>query len=491
MSSGTPFLEPTRQFLDNTGAILAGGKLYFWAAGSSTPQNTYSDPGLTTPNANPVILDSSARATIYLSASVYKVELQTSAGASIWVKDNIAALAPFNQGTFTGAITFLPDSVLTVLSNTVTPDGLHQVHSLDTTGGARDLQNIATTNVSPGFLLILYGANVGANPVTVKNAIDNIQLSGGDYVLNNTNKYITLILRGTTWYELARGGSSTPLDNAVCDGRLTLTSGTPFTAADVLAATSVYWTPRHGNRVALYDGVSAWNIRTFSELSIPLGADAANLPYDVFIYDNSGTAAIERLAWTNDAARATALVLQDGVLVKSGATTRRFVASYRTTGTVGQTEDSRAKRYVSNAYHRGRRSLRVSEATASWVYTIATIRQVNGAAANQVEALVCLAGEIQLELTALAVAANSVGAVAHVTGIGEDSTTVFSPQAVGGGFQTGVAIQAAASARLSYLPAIGRHFWAWLEYSTASGVTTWYSTTASAVGQGLSGSIDG
>ena len=107
------------------------------------------------------------------------------------------------------------------------------------------------------------------------------------------------------------------------DFRLTLTSATPVTPADVTGATTIYCTPYKGNQIALYDGSSSWNTRTSAEFSLALGTLTSGKPYDVFCYDNAGTPTLEFLAWTNDTTRATALVYQDGVLVKSGATTRR------------------------------------------------------------------------------------------------------------------------------------------------------------------------
>lgn len=82
--------DPTKQFFDNNGNPLANGKLYAYAAGSSTPQDTYSDSMLTTPNTNPVVLDASGRATIYLGPVVYKFTLTDSNGVQIWSQDNIA-----------------------------------------------------------------------------------------------------------------------------------------------------------------------------------------------------------------------------------------------------------------------------------------------------------------------------------------------------------------------------------------------------------------
>jgi hypothetical protein len=49
------------QFFDNSGVPLNGGLLYTYAAGTTTPQTTYSDSTGATPNANPIVLDSAGR----------------------------------------------------------------------------------------------------------------------------------------------------------------------------------------------------------------------------------------------------------------------------------------------------------------------------------------------------------------------------------------------------------------------------------------------
>ena len=133
------------------------------------------------------------------------------------------------------------------------------------------------------------------------------------------------------------------------DFRLTLTSGTPVTTSNVTAAGTVYACPYKGNAIALYDGTN-WNIRTSAEFSLALSGLTSGKPYDVFCYDNSGAPTLEFLVWTNDTTRATALAYQDGVLVKSGAATRRYMGTFYTTGTT-TTEDSEANRYLINYYH--------------------------------------------------------------------------------------------------------------------------------------------
>ncbi len=485
---GTTMPNAIVQFVDANGNPLAGGKLTTYAAGTSTLLATYSNSTLTTANANPVVLDSAGRATVYLSAATYKFVLTTSADVAVWTLDNVAATAPWNLDSLSGTVQYTSPTTLVLASNAVIPTG--NVHALDTSGGAVNLNTITTTNTTSGFVLYLTGNNPGANPVTLKTGVDNLSLSGGDYTLDAVTKWISLVLRGSTWYELARSSSSSTLAIGLCSGRLTLTTGTPVTTADVTAATTVYWTPYNGNSCALYDGSASWTIRSFSETSIALGADAADTNYDVFAYDNSGTLAIERLAWTNNTTRATSLALQNGVLVKSGATTRRYVGTYRTTSVVGQTEDSVLLRLVWNYHNRVRRALRVTDATASWNYTTATVRQARNAATNWVQIVVGWA-EALVDLTVIAHAENTDVGVDIVAGIGEDTMATIHANNIGRYVETpavGAVVQI--KGQLQKNPTVGYHFYGWLEYSEAVGTTTWYGSPGLLV-SGLTGWIEG
>jgi len=200
--------------------------------------------------------------------------------------------------------------------------------------------------------------------------------------------------------------------------------------------------------------------------------------YDVFCSDNNTVPTFETLAWTNDTTRATALTTQDGVLVKTGAVTRRYLGSFRTTGVSGQTEDSAAKRYVWNYAHRVRRPLLRQETTASWTYMTATFRQANANTANQVDVVVGWA-ESLLSLRLFAMAANDAGAVSTQVRIGEDSTTTAATGCVTQALQNGAAvnIDQVLQAALTKYPAVGRHYYTWLEYGEASGTTIWYGST--------------
>jgi hypothetical protein len=72
------------------GLPLAGGKLYTYAAGTSTPKQSYTDAINYTANANPVILDANGEANVFLDGS-YKLILKDSGDVTQWTLDNIRA----------------------------------------------------------------------------------------------------------------------------------------------------------------------------------------------------------------------------------------------------------------------------------------------------------------------------------------------------------------------------------------------------------------
>lgn len=264
--------------------------------------------------------------------------------------------------------------------------------------------------------------------------------------------------------------------------RLTLTTGVPVTTADVTGATTIYACPYDGSSIALYDG-STWNVRTSAEFSLAVGTLTSGLPYDVFCYDNATVPTLEFLAWTNTTTRATALVYQDGILCKTGALTRRYLGTFYTTATT-TTEDSATNRYLFNYYHRKPRYMERKESTASWTYTIATWRQANGAAANQVNFFV---GVVEDRVSAEASVGFTTSASQRAAiGVGLNSVT-----APAGLFSSSIASGAEAqlSGKFKGMPALGLNYLAWLEWGQASGTTTWYGVVDAANQQVQSGIV--
>lgn len=96
-----PLCLAIKQFFDDNGDPLSGGKLYSYIAGTTTPLATYSDADGTTPNTNPVVLDGAGRATIYLGNATYKFRLDNAADATLYTIDEVAAVGA--SGSETGS----------------------------------------------------------------------------------------------------------------------------------------------------------------------------------------------------------------------------------------------------------------------------------------------------------------------------------------------------------------------------------------------------
>ena len=103
------FLSPVggaaAQFFTNSGVILSGGKLYTYAAGTTTPQATYTSFSGATAHTNPIILDSAGRVPggeIWLTAVSYKFALYTSTDVLIATYDNIRGAGAVSVTNYTG-----------------------------------------------------------------------------------------------------------------------------------------------------------------------------------------------------------------------------------------------------------------------------------------------------------------------------------------------------------------------------------------------------
>lgn len=253
--------------------------------------------------------------------------------------------------------------------------------------------------------------------------------------------------------------------SGVSELRLTLTSGTPVTTADVTAASTLYLTPYLGNRIRIYDG-TRWNQYQTAEVSLALTLTSGK-NYDVWAYDSGGTVTLETLVWTDDTTRATALTTQDGVYVKSGATTRLYLGTIRASAT-DDTEDSAAKRFVWNMYNRvpryGSGSFTTDRSTASTTYV-----ELNSEI--RIGFVVGLAGDAVLGSatgSAIGGAANQVS-----TAIGFDGTTATQGTT---GYSDPAVARLAFAVVGSIYTGIGYHYMTLLGHSQSGATTdTWES----------------
>lgn len=488
-----------------SGIPANGAKLFTYVAGSSTKLATYTDEAGLVAQSNPIVLNSRGEPAqpIWLTEGLsYKFVFAPSTDSDppvspIRTIDNITGI---NDATLTidqwidGGV--LPTYV-SVNSFTLAGDQTSQFHvgrRLKFTVTAGTVYGTITNSVfaalttitvqmdsgqalDSGLSSVSYGLLTYNNP-SIPNVIDagtgiSVTVTSGRATIASTSTIVPNRL------------------NSLQGFRLTLTSGTPVTTNDVTGATTIYCTPYTSNTITLFDGTN-WNIRTSNEISLALGTLTAALPYDVFCYDNANVPTLEFTAWSNSTTRATALVYQDGVLVKSGATTRRYLGTFYTTATT-TTEDSQAKRFLWNYYHRKERSLLRRESTASWTYTLATLRQANNSTANQVDMVIGVNEDaVRVNLNVLLNNANNI--IAAVALALDGTSTIIGQGGTGN-------VNAAPASTIDHLHSsytgyvgIGRHFITWCESSQAAGTTTWYGNNTSIGVQnysGLSGAVIG
>jgi hypothetical protein len=99
-------------FIPGTAIPLVGGKLYTYAAGTSTPKTTWQDADGTVPNTNPITLDSTGSALIFWTGN-YKIVLKDALGNTVYSvdgynTDQAAALqAQIEQSTGSSMIGFI------------------------------------------------------------------------------------------------------------------------------------------------------------------------------------------------------------------------------------------------------------------------------------------------------------------------------------------------------------------------------------------------
>jgi microcystin-dependent protein len=118
-------LTPTAkmQFVGLNGQPLTGGKLYTYAAGTTTPVATYMDNNASVANPNPVILDARGEASVWLDATTYKFKLTDSNDVEIWTVDYISAPITSVSPVLSGNVTISSDSSSPALKITQTGTG--------------------------------------------------------------------------------------------------------------------------------------------------------------------------------------------------------------------------------------------------------------------------------------------------------------------------------------------------------------------------------
>lgn len=224
------------QFFTNSGYPLTGGKLYSYAAGTTTPAVTYTSSSGTVAHTNPIILDSAGRISSgelwVVSNTAYKFVLRDSTDVLIATWDNISAPSTsadalfYNRGVpnaTTRTIQSKLNDVVSALDFGVSP-------SNSATQNTTYLQNAINYAASIGATLYIpsgqYNFNGQLN-LCGASSVPSIELLGdapntryGSWNSQDATPYGTvLIYSGSTWPAIKTGqGRDISITNIVLKG---------------------------------------------------------------------------------------------------------------------------------------------------------------------------------------------------------------------------------------------------------------------------------
>jgi len=388
---------------------------------------------------------------------------------------------------------FVEATELTIVAGVVT--ATNNYHTIDTAADADsdDLDTITISgNICEGSLLFIRPDN-DARTIVIKHGTGNISCVGqADITLDDVEDFAILIYDETLVSWLAMSSATGPVSTSLCNGRLTGTTAVPVTTADVVDFTDLFFTPYKGNEVSLYDGTN-WIRHEFTERTLDISAFTASKNYDIFLYNNAGTLTLSGTVWTNDTTRATALVAQDGVLCKTGALTYRYLGTIYMDA-AQKCQDTTALRYVWNYYNRVPEFMKCVDTTDNWTYTTATWRAANGSSTDGVGRFSFVIGvnEELISANSSAMAYNA-SAVYLGIGIGLDKTNGNDAIRHGGAIGPPAAQNVFPTEYVGFT-GIGLHYLQRVEWSTATGTTSWYgdlNPAAAPYQSGMIGVING
>lgn len=187
------------QFFDNNGNPLSGGKIYTYAAGTTTPLATFTSRTGLTPNTNPIILDSAGRTPQQIWSTeglLYKYEVMTSNDVLIRSWDNIG-----------GSV--VASDLAQDLANNTDPTkgdaliGFRQSNSSgNLTGAAGKTVHVKLQEYVSVKDFGAVGNGIADDTVAIQTAFNSgatsILIPDGDYVIDNSVNPLTLSNSGIT-----------------------------------------------------------------------------------------------------------------------------------------------------------------------------------------------------------------------------------------------------------------------------------------------------
>lgn len=295
---------PKCQFIDAAGVPLAGGFVYTYAAGTTTPQATYTDSTGATANSNPIILDSRGEANIWLGSATYKFKLTDSNNTEIWTVDNISAPTSGLSPVLSGNVTIDSNTAGTALTITQTGTGL-ALKVEDTTSDLTPFVVDATGKVGIGTLAPATALDVNDGTIQLSSSGTSRTTLAAD-ASNSTLSSI-----GTRGLILA--ANSTNLIYGTSSGYVGIKNSSPTVELDITGALKTSGAATIGGNTAVTGTLSATgNISTSAgNITATAGSVTAGTTMSV-----GTTLSVDTIAEKTSGSGVTI----DGVLLKDGIT---------------------------------------------------------------------------------------------------------------------------------------------------------------------------
>lgn len=361
-------IAPKQQWEDANGNPLSGYKLFVYTAGTTTKETTYQDAAGTTPNSNPIVLNSLGQCTagLYTTTGLKKLVMAPPTdtdppSSPLWTFDNIRApndiSTTIDQWVLGTTPTYINSTQFSVVGDQRTT---YQV--------GRRIQAAVTAGTVYGRISASAFASVTTVTVVLDSGALDSGLSAVSYgLISATNTSVPLLTD-------ARPSFMNEADKTklVQDSAAALTSGATrtrtmqdrnITIADILdnhgqcrltfqSSTQVRLIPYNGSRIVING-----SIQIIPSAGVNLsnsGLTAATLYY-IYAYMSAGVMTLEASATTHATDTTT------GVEIKNGDATRTLVGMvYMGAGSPGTFVDSVTQRFVASWFNRRERELYAS-----------------------------------------------------------------------------------------------------------------------------------
>jgi len=209
-----------QQFFDDNGVPLAGGLIYTYQAGSSTPLVTYTTNAGTIANANPIVLDAAGRVPQeiwLLTGYSYKFVLQNANAVLIQTLDNIYPIlqnAPASAPAVpTGAILLWSGSTGSIPATWYLCDG---------TNGTPDLRNSFIVGAGSTYAVNATGGTADAIVVSHTHTATSVVTDPGHFHVSGSpqdyNIYGTTAISATSQKTGTQTVSTSPNTSTVTTG---------------------------------------------------------------------------------------------------------------------------------------------------------------------------------------------------------------------------------------------------------------------------------